>query len=1223
MGSNAVDILARLRLNAQNFTTELQRELGQAEQKFGNTGNVIGRNLASGIGGGLQQATAQVPLFGVALSGLSGIALGAAASVGAITLAISKGVEEAEAWQRSVRQLDAVLNAGGNRTGQTRKELIDFSGQIESSFAIAEEEVLKAEAVLSTFDGVSGETFKRAIKDAGDLAAVFGGDLGSNSEKLGTILQNLAQGNVEGLRKGFKFLGTETIDTIEQLAKAGKTAEATERFMAALESKVGGAGEANAKGVSGAMFRLKDAVGDATREFVIQTGIYAGVESGLNKIADAASNAATSMSRMNGIEISGSFLTWLSRQTGGSMPMLGILGPAMGLAGGAIQARGAQGRRDRILDDVTGTKGVDAMREAFAVVKAANDSAKENERVAAENARKREEERLQRERTATRTPEQVFKDFEAALAREGVQHASGRYGFRTTADQREIHAHGESTLDGVDRPSRHQVWQAFDPSRATADDEKARRAAAAAGLKGFQIVNESGGRKHYQWTGATSTKGDALAAQIEDQERAAAEQKRKDDERKKAIEEVLKASRQQLDIDVESVRLADLRARGLDRQADIEEQLAELGRKGAEQLAKLPESESRVTDGLQDQLSAVWNQSKAYAELLRAHGDRTALTEADKEAEAEVAAAIEAGLEKARDTAKTAADRLAIEEAILQVKHQVTNAEEDGAKAAAEHNKVMKERKDEAERQFKEQQERERRNIEDLADFYERAFRSGGKSIWKDFKDEGLHMVATIAAKWTLALLSGQKLALPNILAELTANSGSGGGGIAGLVAGLLGGAAGGGGKSYIQGSFAEGILPGDQHMPSSMGGMGDIGAMAGAAGPAGAAVALNQGLARLLHLNPTTALFAGVAGALLIKALKPTKKGSATLGFDSFGTLGVSSTKGNSKARIDAASQGIEGLADTLQQIADQLGGTIGGSASLSLGLRKKNWRLDPLGLGRTKGAGVLDFGQDQEAAIRAAISEALRDGVVQGISDASKRILASGQDLQKAIEKASLIEAIPAALKARLDPVGAAVDELNKKWTATIAALKEGGATAEQMADAQKLYNLELADAKTETAGAAGGLKDFLDSLSFGSASPFSLRDQEAKAEAALRPFLDQIDAKQAIDQQGYQDAAKAFLDIERELGGSTNQFFDKLSMIQDYTNRAIAAIDNAKPIRTFADPFAESTAQNTGAMADMMEQTNGLIDIRGALSSLGGGGGGDFIGGGGGFSSAVAMY
>jgi Lambda phage tail tape-measure protein (Tape_meas_lam_C) len=135
--------------------------------------------------------------------------------------------------------------------------------------------------------------------------------------------------------------------------------------------------------------------------------------------------------------------------------------------------------------------------------------------------------------TPERTAAQAWRDFAAALASQGVRPASGRYGFRTARDQAQIHAQGESPLDGTRRVSRHQTHQAFDPSRATQSDEAARTAASQAGLRGFRIVNESGGRKHYEWTGHSAQRGD-LEVAIDEQERQDQEATR---ERERALRE--------------------------------------------------------------------------------------------------------------------------------------------------------------------------------------------------------------------------------------------------------------------------------------------------------------------------------------------------------------------------------------------------------------------------------------------------------------------------------------------------------------------------------------------------------------------------------------------------------------------------------------------------------------------------------------------------------------
>lgn len=366
--------------------------------------------------------------------------------------------------------------------------------------------------------------------------------------------------------------------------------------------------------------------------------------------------------------------------------------------------------------------------------------------------------------------------------------------------------------------------------------------------------------------------------------------------------------------------------------------------------------------------------------------------------------------------------------------------------------------------------------------------------------------------------------------------------------------------------------------------------AISSIAGPLAIASEINQVIGDIFG-------FEGGPLGIFTGLLKKTKKASTTLKVEN-GSVVTGSAVGNSSAYKANATKLGGGVGDTLNQIADALGGDLSGPLSVSIGQRKKKFVVDPTGQGRTKGSGVLKFSDEQEA-IEAALRDALSDGVVQGISDASKKILQSGQDLTKALEKATLIESVPKLLKQRLDPVGYAMDEVNSRFEKIIAALKEGGASAQQMAEAQKLYNLELADAKETTNVAADSLKDFLSSLKAGSASPYSLRDQEVSARAVLDPFLSQINRGEAVDQEKYLSAAQTFLDIERQLYGSTSKYFDALNQIQAATNSAISTIDTAAPIRTVADPFIEatataskSTAASTSNMEQLMQQNNQLM-------------------------------
>lgn len=466
------------------------------------------------------------------------------------------------------------------------------------------------------------------------------------------------------------------------------------------------------------------------------------------------------------------------------------------------------------------------------------------------------------------------------------------------------------------------------------------------------------------------------------------------------------------------------------------------------------------------------------------------------------------------------------------------------------------------EKQAKERQEAERRRIEDLAYLFEDVFRDGTGAIWDNFKREGERVLADFASKQLLSVLGkagigGDVLGKIGKNASLGAALGPAVNNILGMKGSSTGGALGGAIGSFIP-------IPGGNIIGSIIG---------------------------------------STIGGLLKKA----KYGTTVL------SNGQLSTAGNSGSARSASVGGANSIQEGLANIAEALGGDIG-SYNVSIGTYKGKWRVSPSGYGgklKVKN-GAVDFGKDGQAeAIRFAISDALSDGAIKGISDAAQRILKSGQDLDKALQKAVDIESIPKLLKARLDPLGAALEAVDDKFSKLAATLKEGGASAEQIADARKLWQLEREDTLNQIGQASAGLKDFLSGLKAGSASPFSLRDQEKAAREALAPFQAKIAAGQTIDVDAFTQAADTFLSVERGIYGSTGPFFEALAQVSQLTEQAIAKID-AQTSGTGAakDPFAEmtataaqATATNTQSAAQILEQqTQMLADIRNALAGGG---------------------
>src|SRR3546814_7871466 len=120
---------------------------------------------------------------------------------------------------------------------------------------------------------------------------------------------------------------------------------------------------------------------------------------------------------------------------------------------------------------------------------------------------------------------------------------------------------------------------------------------------------------------------------------------------------------------------------------------------------------------------------------------------------------------------------------------------------------------------------------------------------------------------------------------------------------------------------------------------------------------------------------------------------------------------------------------------------------------MRISDWSSDACSSDLKIKKGAKEFDDDQKGAIAYAVQLMLQRGVITGISAASTRIIKSGQDLQKAIEKASINESIPKRLMQLQDPTRYAITELKTEFKEMIAILKEDGATAQQFSDEKQL--------------------------------------------------------------------------------------------------------------------------------------------------------------------------
>ncbi|MBL8668051.1 MAG: phage tail length tape measure family protein, partial [Rhodospirillales bacterium] len=218
-------------------------------------------SVSAEVRGGLEAMSGRLGAVGSGLARLGPLGLAAGAALAGLSIVVSRSIEEAAKADQSYRRLEAVLRATGHASGLTADEIASFADGIERSTLATAEGVEDAASILATFRSVSGDTFTRALTLAQDMSAVFGGDLSGAATQLGKALEDPIAGLTALRRVGVSFSDTQK-ELIGTLVETGQQAEAQRVILDALEQQVGGAGAAEAGGLTGATNRLQDAWGN-------------------------------------------------------------------------------------------------------------------------------------------------------------------------------------------------------------------------------------------------------------------------------------------------------------------------------------------------------------------------------------------------------------------------------------------------------------------------------------------------------------------------------------------------------------------------------------------------------------------------------------------------------------------------------------------------------------------------------------------------------------------------------------------------------------------------------------------------------------------------------------------------------------------------------------------------------------------------------------------------
>ncbi len=334
------------------------------------------------------------------------------------------------------------------------------------------------------------------------------------------------------------------------------------------------------------------------------------------------------------------------------------------------------------------------------------------------------------------------------------------------------------------------------------------------------------------------------------------------------------------------------------------------------------------------------------------------------------------------------------------------------------------------------------------------------------------------------------------------------------------------------------------------------------------------------------------VVGGIIGSIFKTTNLAFKGVSVDKFGNVDKSGTRaaGDKKdEQITGANELADALLKTVGSLKDALGANISPGASLGeIGSYKGKFAFNSI---FGKDGGVPQTFETASEAVAAAIKSGIDNNIITGMRQGVKNLLSAGKDLEQQLNKAGKFNDVFRELQRATDPVGFAVDELNRKFLDLANVFAEASASADDYAKLQQLYDLQRADA-LKTAGNAtlASLNAYLTELTTSSSSGLSARDRRDAALAAFNPLAADISAGKKVDVDAYRTAAENLREVERELFGSTQGYFDRLGQITDLTRQAIAGQSN---VTSIAD------ALNFNAPAQITPITNGLLSLENTLA------------------------
>ena len=358
---------------------------------------------------------------------------------------------------------------------------------------------------------------------------------------------------------------------------------------------------------------------------------------------------------------------------------------------------------------------------------------------------------------------------------------------------------------------------------------------------------------------------------------------------------------------------------------------------------------------------------------------------------------------------------------------------------------------------------------------------------------------------------------------------------------------------------------------------------------------------------GPIGGLIGSVGLGLIGGLLKATPHGATKVTVDTYGNAVKGDSSGNNSAAITASQGAATSVGSGLNTIAQTLGAQITGSIdNIEIGERNGKWRVQTNGGDSLKtGKGAVDFGKDGEAdAIQYAIEQALKQGVLTGISSFSQQVLQNATDIDAATKLAAQYEGVLHDIASATDPINTAATDLQKTFQTLATQMAANGATASDLANVEKDYAIQQKAAITTAISDLETLKQKLNGDGSGLSQATQLTDNLTQ----FRTMEATIKSGGTVDQSTFATLAGNIFDEASAMYGTSTSMFQTIRSELDDTNTALEAnITNDYTSKTLTgipaatDSTSLLTASNDIATQTLTVQQQLLVNSQAMLAAL----------------------